>query len=185
MGEWSHEFLEAVQGRCARVAVSASAARRQGASGVVAAARKHLTHAALREFGTSEPAEFRACLDEATAKLQRRLPSGARHWGLARKLLNIFLRDALYTAYLRDEFHLDRAEALFELPLDSITAGRLREAAGNAVPRWLGVRHLTPADSDEFQAAALECAAGRRIARVHLDAFWWSNRDARPQGARA
>ena len=84
----------------------------------------------------------------------------------------------VYTAYLRDRFHLDRAEALFELPLDSITARRLRKGYSRGeLPRWLGVKHLGPADSDKFQDAASDAATERSVARVHLDAFWWSYRN--------
>jgi len=41
---------------------------------------------------------------------------------MARKLLNIYLRNALYSTYLREAFELDTAEHLYEVPLDSIVA---------------------------------------------------------------
>jgi hypothetical protein len=96
---------------------------------------------------------------------------------VARKLLNIFLRDASYTTYLKDAYSLDLGEHNYELPLDSITAKRLRaEASEGALPRWRGVKHLTPEESDILQAAAATIAASRGIARIHLDAYWWGNR---------
>ena len=58
------------------------------------------------------------------------MPKGAQAWGTARKALNIFLRDALYTTYLSKRYGLPRAEASLEIPLDSITAVRLREVYG-------------------------------------------------------
>jgi len=74
---------------------------------------------------------------------------------------------------------LDRAEQLFELPLDSITAKELRKAAGRGhLPRWPGVRKLTKDISGRYQAIALEEAKKEKIARVHLDAkYWAANRD--------
>ena len=103
------------------------------------------------------------------------LPIGARHWGLARKVLNIFLRDCLYTTYLDEAFHLRRSEALFEIPLDSLTATNLKRGTGRgALPPWPGVKHLSKPDSVRFQQATEEEARKRGIARVHLDAVWWS-----------
>jgi hypothetical protein len=131
----------------------------------------------LRQFGVSGQALFRRRLDRATERLSRALPPRGRSWGVARKLLNIFLRDALYTSYLREAFRLDRAEDLLELPLDSITARRLRFEVGRGqLPRWQGVKRISPAASAEFQAAAAAVASARGISRVHLDAFWWGSR---------
>jgi hypothetical protein len=106
------------------------------------------------------------------------LPRAGRSWGVARKVLNIFLRDALYTVYLRDAFRLGRGEGLFELPLDSITAQRLRACVPRGqLPPWVGVKRLAPDASDLYQATAQTVADGRGIARVHLDAYWWGARD--------
>lgn len=170
------DFLRAAQGRTARVAVSASTTRGQG-SGTVKAARDFLCTLALRRFAVTRAVVFRARLDEATDDLRRALPLGARSWGLARKLLNIFLRDALYTTYLCEKFGLSVAEEFFEIPLDSITSGCLRERAGRGVlPRWKGVKHLNPGGSDRYQDYAREQAQARGHARVHLDTYWWGER---------
>ncbi len=171
------EFIEVIQCRTARVAVSASATRGQRAPGLVAEARGFLGDLPLRPFAVSQPDSFRSALDEATRKLAAALPVRGRSGGLARKLLNIFLRDALYTVYLRSYFHLDRSEDFYELPLDSITAKYLHlELPNGGLPRWKGVKHLTPAVSGQYQAAAARAAASRWIARVHLDAYWWGGR---------
>ena len=137
----------------------------------------HLATLDLRQFGVSRQALFRRRLDRATDRLARALPRRGRSWGVARKLINIFLRDALYTSYLREAFQLDRAEELLELPLDSITARRLRAEVGRGqLPRWRGVKRISPAASAEFQAAAAAVAAAHNVSRVHLDAFWWGSR---------
>jgi hypothetical protein len=97
-------FLSAVQMRCARVAVGPSTVRGQRTPGLVRAAREFLCEVPLAQFGTSKAPAFRAHLDQATRDLTRALPVRGRSWGIARKLVNIFLRDALYTSYLRDAF---------------------------------------------------------------------------------
>lgn len=177
LGPMKPTFLPAIQRRAARVAVGASAARGQGAPGLVLSAREFLAELPLGQFGVSDARLFRRRLDAATERLKRRLPARGRSWGIARKLLNIFLRDALYTRYLEEANTLRRAEAYLEVPLDSITAGRMRAAVPRgSLPRWSGVRHLTVEASDLFQAAALAEAKRYGVARVHLDALWWGVR---------
>jgi hypothetical protein len=126
-------------------------------------------------FGQTAKAGFSRNLDAATAALRDSLPREARHWGLARKVLNIFLRDCLYATYLDEAFGLRKSEPYLELPLDSITATHLKRAAGRGqLPAWPGVKYLTKPLSARFQEAADTEAAKRGISRVHLDAFWWS-----------
>lgn len=168
------QVLNAIQSSAARGAVGASTVRGRGNSGTASAARAFLRTIDLKPFGLGRAA-FAAALDRSTDELRAALPRAARRWGLARKVLNIFLRNCLYNSYLNAHFGLDRAEALFELPLDSITALHVKRAAGRgALPPWPGVKHLTPLLSAKFQAAAADEAARMRIARVHLDAVWWS-----------
>jgi len=95
----------------------------------VAAAREHLRGLDLNRFGVDEPRTFENELDRATEGLRRVLPRDAQHWGLARKVLNIFLRDCLYTSYLCEAFQLTRIEISLNYPLDSITAKKLRRGA--------------------------------------------------------
>jgi hypothetical protein len=172
----SEKFLHSVQIRTARIAASASATRNQG-EGAASAAREFLAAIDLRQFAVSSGSVLRARLDETTESLLRVLPRQARNWGLARKLINIFLRDALYTTYLCQHYALTKAESWLEIPLDSITAGRLREDAGPRVlPRWRGVKHVTPEANDRYQHHAEKIALGVGVARVHLDTDWWGVR---------
>jgi hypothetical protein len=118
---------------------------------------------------------FETALDRSTELLCSALPIKARRWGVARKVLNVFLRDCLYTSYLDAAFGLSEAEQFFELPLDSITVRELKRAAGRGLlPAWPGVKHLSPALNRRFQKAATSEASKRGVARVHLDALWWS-----------
>ena len=171
-------FIQAMQVRTARCAIGASTLRRQGAPGAVAAARAFLAKLPLRSFGVSRPELFISRLDRATIRLQRALPKGARGWGTARKALNIFLRDAAYNGFLRSQFALHYSEALLEIPLDSITAHELKAAAKpQNLPRWPGVSRLTAQASAAYQEAAQRVARSEGIPRVHLDVYWWGDRD--------
>lgn len=91
------------------------------------------------------------------------------------------LRDCFYTDWLRDRHGLRKAGRLLELPLDKETATRLHhEHKGERLTRWQGVRHVSPALNAEYQCAALVIAQAKKIARVNLDAVWWSgSRDTR------
>jgi hypothetical protein len=173
------ELLRAIQSRAARIAVGASTARGRGNGGVVAASRDFFTRLDLGPFGGA-PANFGQTLDQTTQDLLMALPSNGRHWGLARKLVNIFLRDCLYTTHLDSQHRLSASEHLFELPLDSLTAKALKRATGRGMlPQWPGLRHLAQDVSASFQEAAKTNAASKTVARVHLDAVWWSlDRDA-------
>lgn len=169
------EVLQAIQSRAARIAVGASTVRGRGNAGTVAASRAFLRTLDLALFGPNTRIPFGEALDQSTEALRAVLPREARHWGIARKVLNIFLRDCLYTTYLESTCSLRIQEALFELPLDSFTAKHLRCIAGRGVlPPWPGVKHVTPSLSAAFQQVAAAEAAKRGMPRVHLDAMWWS-----------
>ena len=170
------ELLRAIQHRTARVAISSSSMRGPGNKGVVAAVRAHLGRLDLRPFGTHDGDRFLAELNSATTRLQAVLPENARYWGLARKGLNIFLRDCLYTVYLRERYRLDRAEPFFEVPLDSISAKHIRALDESGLPRWRRVRALDYRTSKRYQDAAARIAASESILPVHLDAIWWGLR---------
>jgi len=167
------DLLHAIQRYTARAAIGSSSMRGAGSAGVVRAAQNFLGAMPLQPFGTPNRSTFLTRLDSATDNLKRALPKGAQRWGLARKGLNIFLRNCLYTTYLRDEYELARAETFFEVPLDSITGTRLASSSGGTLSRWKTVRGLNPRISAEYQAVAAGLAAEKGFARVHLDAMWW------------
>jgi hypothetical protein len=168
------DLIDRVRYRVAQTAVGPSALRNQGGPNVVQRARRFLGRIDLNTFNVRAEARFRAQLDESTTELQSYLPQGARNWGTARKALNLFLRDVAYAHYLRERYSFERLEPWLEVPLDSLTAaGISRSRQGQAVPRWPGVKHLTLAVSDIYQAAAARIALAEGIHRVHLDLTWW------------
>lgn len=130
----------------------------------------------LARFATRDRVAFERALNAHTRRLMAVLPKSGATWGLARKLLNIFLRDSLYTGYLSNAYGLASAERLLEIPLDSVTAKKIRKAAPN-LPRWRGVRYLDPDVSAAYQTAAWLVAQQKGTARVHLDSYWWGARE--------
>lgn len=166
-------LVKAIQRRVAVVAIGPSTVRGQRVPGVVDSAREFLASLSLDRFATANAQVFREQLDEVTEELRVALPKGARWWGLARKCLNIFLRDAFYNHYLRQAVKIDRAEKFYEVPLDRIVAKALRKKSEVRLPKWPGVKHLTPDVSDEYQQAAAALARKMEIDRVHLDTYLW------------
>jgi len=117
---------------------------------------------------------FQRHLDRLTEDLTSSLPPNAKYWGLARKILNMFLRDAFYNFYLRSQFRLERAEPFLEIPVDSAVAKGLRQGVPRgSLPAWPGLKHLKPVDHAVFQQRALELARLLKTARVHLDTVLW------------
>ena len=167
-------LINQVHNRVAQTAVGPSALRNQGGRYVVQRAREFLRRIDLSRFNVKTEAEFRRRLDKLTEALRSSLPQGARNWGTARKALNLFLRDAAYSFYLREHYDLGRLEPWLEIPLDSLTAaGILRSHKRSAVPPWPGVKHLTPDVSNAYQAAASQIGESSGTNRVHLDLSWW------------
>ena len=181
------EFIAAVQRHVARVSIVPSAVRGQRSPGLAAAARDFLCVMSLAPLLRAMQS-FASQLDTAAAELEVALPKAGRSWGIARKALNIFFRNALYTSYLNDRFVLARAEHFYEVPLDSIVAARRADDACEiGLGPWCGVKYLTPAVNAEYQELARRQAATMGIAPVHLDVYWWGGsrdgaaRDAEPR----
>jgi len=175
------------QKRIAEGAVGPSSLRNQGSARVVGRAREYLKQIDLAKFAVRDEARFRALLNTETRALQRSLPVGSRHWGTARKALNLFLRDVLYHSYLRPLYRFDRIEKWLEVPLDSYVAKAIRADGARAghspcIPKWRGIKHVTPDESFIFQEVTRGVARRMRIAPVHLDVYWW-RRLGLPRGA--
>lgn len=166
-------LAEVIRRYVAVTSVGASTVR-GSPSGTADAARDALFSIQLARLGISDERVFRSRLNQLTEGLRRALPVGRRHWGLARKIVNIYLRNAFYNHYLRKTYHLDRSELLLEVPVDSAVAkGLRRSAATNELPRWPGLRSLKPAQHEEYQKYAIELAMLKKMSRVHLDALLW------------
>ena len=166
------KFTKQMQYKVAVSAVPLSAVRAQGA-GVLRASQNFLTRLRLANIPRSEMA-FRQWLNRQTNALLDQLPVANRPWGTARKVINLFLRDALYNQYLADAFKLNQLQRWLEIPLDGAVAQGLKRKAGRGnLPPWSGLKKLTRSESDPFQDYALFLANEARTHRVHLDIFLW------------
>jgi hypothetical protein len=176
------DFLETLRFRLAEIAVGHSALRNQGAPGVIAAARSFLKGIDLGSFVVPAEADFLARLDEMTVCLQKAFPAGTRHWGGARKALNLFLRDAVYCADLASHHRLHAIRGWLEVPLDRYVAQGLRGYAqlSAGLPRWKGIKYLTQASSGDYQQVASAVAREEGVARVDLDVLFWRAETLRP-----
>ena len=170
------DFIHTVQHKVAISAIPPSTFRGSKA-GLVAAAREFLRTLDLSGFAVSDSKRFATSLDRMTVKFWKTLPRGSGSWGVARKALNLFLRDAFYNTYLRKRFKLLRAESCLEIPLDGVVAHRLRRLLPRKLPAWPGVKLLTKEVSDAYQMAAMHEAHKMNLSRVHLDIYLWTNRE--------
>lgn len=165
------DFLKALQVYVARSSISPSALRGRSA-GTINAARDFLSQLPLKPFGVGRKALFYPRLDMATENLRLSLPRKDQFWGVSRKAMNIFLRNAFYNIYLNERYCLGSAEYLFEVPPDSITTARLY-IEDKTLHRWKGVKQLQPGENRIYQEVARRLASERGIAPIHLDTYWW------------
>lgn len=189
-------FIATLRKRIASAAIGASTIRGMGPKGTAKCARTFLARLNLNRFRVDSKREFGEVLDSATKSFLAALPRKAKHWGLARKLLNIFLRDAAYNRYLSRHFGLWRIERWMEVPLDSHVGKQLRatpEGRRRHLPRWKTVIGLSYEESAELQKVATTIARRKGVTRVDLDVYYWRNpamanrrihSDARKSGAR-
>lgn len=185
------ETLSKLQRMLGRASVNGGTARKMGPKGTVSAAQTFLANIQLKAFNVETAEAFRKQLDEHTRKLQAVLPKEdqyGQHWGAARKFLNIFLRNCAYNRFLSAEYGLDRIEEWMEVPLDKHVSVGLKRAEKNKAPKqrsklpyWPGVIHLSPAQSDIYQAFASGVAAEANLARVHLDIGYWNAEPDQPE----
>lgn len=160
--------------RTAEFSVGPSTVRRAGAPGTVASARLALKRVSLTMFQVRSRKQFLVILERETKRIQKSLPNRAQHWGVARKVLNIFLRSCVYSRPLAKYYRITHLEPWLELPLDSQVAAGIKTCSGSSkLPKWLSVKGLTPEDSTHYQTAARALARHKGGNPIHLEACWW------------
>jgi hypothetical protein len=170
--------------RIVNISISASAFRNQGDAGMMAKARSCLSSLDLNEFAHALKGDhFTQYLDSTTHKLWRSMKSHGGQWGTARKGLNIFLRDVLYSNFFFSNLDLRSHHGnQLEVPLDSFTGKGIKEEwnridphIGKHVPRWRSVRSLSPKESAIYQEMAAELVKRgyAHLTRVDLDLVLW------------
>jgi len=171
-----NEFIRDLQRFTALSAVNVTALRRQGV-GVIGRIQDYLAKLDLSGLSALHDEDgFGLWLQNTTQGMVSSKGGPEIRWGAARKALNLFLRDALYSKYLSRQYVLEHVEKWLEVPLDSVVAQYLKREAGRGqLPVWNGLRHLRPEESEQFQRYASRLARQRGLARVHLDVGIWVN----------
>jgi hypothetical protein len=169
------DFIAQMQKKVAVSAVGASAVRGQP-KGTIEVARGHLARIALGHVPRRDALRFAEWLDRRTEEMTFGAQARAVPWGVARKCLNLFLRDAFYNRYLHEEYNLAPIERMLEVPLDGVV-GRflIRARKDGSLKSWPGLKRLTPEHSTQFQKVAARIADAEGIPRVHLDIFVWTD----------
>lgn len=171
-----HEFRRNMQRYIAGWAITPSVVRGAGAPNVLNVARTFVERLDLRTIGRINPDGYVRKLDKWTVGLMAQLPEGARRWGLARKIINVFMVGVYLNGYFSEACGWKRFGEVLETPLDSRAANGLIDLARERnieLPRWAGVRALTQADSALYQNFASQHAGTLKIPRACLDIVLW------------
>ena len=170
--------LKLVQRRIANISVGASTVRGQP-KGTVNIARNYLKSLNLQEFSQStDEEEFKTLLNKHTQVLKEKLPS--KSWGIARKVLNIFLFQATHDILIYKYWSLNRIIPHLELTLDGPNAMRLKKFAKKEGIKlhWDNIYSLKPEVNEEFQAYAKRCAISEcNCEKCYLDIYWWRSEE--------
>ena len=183
------ETLKAIQKKVALSAVTPTTLHGKGYKGFMKMAREYLSSKIdLSKYGHKSEIDYIKQLDKDTNRMLHKWKIYKRNkakrdrddvsfWGAARKVLNIFMRDAIYNHYLRKNYKLQCCERYCEVPLDKKIAKQLRskEHAGidNALLKWTTIKDLKPETSGRYQQIAKNYAKKERIPRIHVDACLW------------
>lgn len=177
------QFYQLMQRRLAQVSVGSSAIRNQGACGLINILRTYLEKKVdLKLFIKSLPEEtqYKQFLNNHTAKILTLFPKEAKSWGAARKGLNLFLREIIYSKFFSHHFSLpenfeDYNDLIkfMEVPLDRDVANSLISESKEPLPKWIDIKHLEPEISEQYQKQAAKIAEKETIARVNLDLKYW------------
>ena len=161
----------------------------KGMVGCADFAREHLSEKLdLSRFVVKTEKDFLDVLENETAKFIQEAKEKSNQafilsWGLARKILNIYLRDIVYCRYFVN-YKINAAH--LEIPLDSIVFKKIKEfyrensirlpTCSVVKKEAPTIKALTKDISDQYQLVAKECAKTKDTYRIHLDALWWGAR---------
>lgn len=166
----NREFISWMQIRAAKGAAGPSTIRGMAPAGTADLIKQYLLNIDIKRIRARTESNFLKKLEIITDELLEILPQGSQHWGMARKCVNIFLRNCLYNKYLCSHYKLELTEEWLEIPLDShVGKGLIANSERGSLPKWEKVISLTREQSDQYQKAARELAEKKHVCRVHLD----------------
>jgi hypothetical protein len=177
------QFYQLLHRRLSQIAIGASAIRNQGSGGLIKILRQYFeTKVDLEHFTKSliDETQYRDFLNGHTSNILTLFPDTAQSWGAARKGLNLFLREIIYSKFFSlryslpdnfDEFNF--LVKFMEVPLDKEVAQGLIADSNGQLPKWINIKHLTPTLSETYQNQAFIIATQENVARVNLDLKYW------------
>lgn len=175
------ELKDDIQKRVANISIGASTLRGQGLPGFVKTAREFLIKVNLMKLDNIDEEQFKNWLDENTGKLMEKFPGAKNNWGAARKSINVFLENAFYDRFLEAKYNLQSIEDFLEIPMDKdVHEGLLKNNNYDIrfnLPRWKGIKHLTPEDNEIYQNCARYVAKKVGKPRIYLDLRFWRPSD--------
>ena len=172
-------FYQLLHRRLSQIAIGASSIRNQGSGGLIEILREYFeTEIDLGQFIKSLVVEtqYEEFLNRHTSHILARFPDKAKSWGAARKGLNLFLREIIYSKFFSHRFSIpdnfddfNQMVKFMEVPLDKEVALGLIVDSNGKLPKWINIKHLTPTISETYQNQAFIIAAQENLARVNLD----------------
>jgi hypothetical protein len=175
--------IDLIQRRIANISVGPSTVRGKGREGTKAIVTKYLGESInLKDFSNADSESFQKRLDDYTEELENKIPS--HEWGLARKVLNIFLLEAAHNIFLNKNYNLDKIISYLEVPLDNPNAKKLKNyAKSDGIDlEWTNIYSLDPKSSMQFQRYARQYASREHnCERCYLDLYWWRGKNESSQ----
>lgn len=177
----SNEFLENVQNYVAVTSVGASTVRGYPKK-TAERSKEFFKEIYLGTLAGKDRAQYKSHLNVLTKRLMQKLPKASRHkqnkkaYGIARKVLNIFLHNAFYNRYLCEAYKLDSLEEYLEVPIDKKVAMAIKKRRPKRIlPAWNGIKALDGRVHRQYQTQAMAVADKLKISVVHLDAYFYPN----------
>lgn len=177
------QFYQLLHRRLSQIAIGASAIRNQGSGGLIKILRQYFeTKVDLKHFTKSlvDETQYRDFVNEHTSNILALFPDTAQSWGAARKGLNLFLREIIYSKFFSHRFSLpdnfdefNQLVKFMEVPLDKEVAHGLISDSNGQLPKWINIKHLTPTLSETYQSQAFIIAVQENVTRVNLDLKYW------------
>jgi len=180
----SSQDLDALQTYVAAASVGPSTVRSYPGE-TKSICQRHLSSLNLRPLRQGSPSDFRTFLTRQTQSLIRKLSSNSAlpipesYFGVARKVVNIFLHNAYYNQFLCEHFSLWRHVESYEVPLDSKVARGIRadsRSLGLAFEpswEWSSLRAFDASTNQRYQELARAIAESMATYRVHLDDYYY------------
>jgi len=178
------EDIEAIREYVAVTSVGPSTVRGY-AENTKSICQRHLSKFPLDALAECSPREFLEFLDARTTVLMRLMSRNRKlldhesYFGLARKVLNIFLRNSYYNQFLISRYNIAKHEGLFEVPIDSRSAAGIRrdcrdlEIVYEDPWYWNGLLYHDWDTNAQYQDAASRIAENEGTIRVHLDSYYY------------